>query len=110
MFRLMWCQQNRQIYGCVPFRKRIYEPIDEETYLVAAHAGFEVEVGNVHLLETERAFFLLLSSRRPPAFRRRISGGKKYTYLLVAPIRVLHTGQDMGLALQRDAGMNDWRG
>ena len=73
-FSLMWCQQNRQIYAIVSASGFAHRE-DGWNDLVATHARLEVEVGDVHLLETERAFGVLLRDRgtrvRPGHTRQR---------------------------------------
>jgi hypothetical protein len=60
-FSLMWCQQKRQI--CERLRK-LREDGCRLTYSVTTWTRLEIEVGKIHLLETERALHVLLCVKR----------------------------------------------
>jgi hypothetical protein len=60
-FSLMWCQQKRQICASIRFAQ---EGGWSGTHLITTRTGLEVEIGDVHLLEAEGTFHVLLCVER----------------------------------------------
>jgi hypothetical protein len=76
------------------------------THLVLALARLEVQIRDIHLLETERTFLRFLH-RTKDTDMRLIKGGHVFRpNLFVAPVRVLNACEDGRLCLKCRARMN----
>ena len=85
------------ISGSPPCQIARRSPDGRDAHLVATNAGLKIEIGNIHLFEAERALGVLLENGAV-ATSDIVSGAQVFTYaLVVAPVRVLDTGQDVRL-------------
>ena len=81
-------------------------------YLITTDAGFKIQIGYIHFLQTERTFNILLISKNSiKRVLNQTGGGPIFTYnFIIAPVRVLDPRKDMRFRLgNRKPGMNNRR-